>query len=273
MGSTYHGGDKSYVYEIEVPYSIPEHDGTIDIVAVRIPRLNVPIPPLMKNNIFLIIEAKKASSEIKHWVFLKNTHTEYSRLYESSFVSITKFAKKDDLIHIENRLTFQKLGYSFPDKYDKCVNCFEYNEKFKLNRNNDEKIYKPLLQVHRELNGFCQRDLIVHKHRFDTPEGAIFLPIIVTTANLYTVSYNPQEVILPEALLPTDKAILEEKSWLTYDFPLPQHLRSIKGKRIRTEKLTTFIVSANHWEQFLNSVGEIYGFGEKRDHDIWERLE
>ncbi|MEK7546997.1 MAG: hypothetical protein AAB536_02355 [Patescibacteria group bacterium] len=256
-----------YHYEPEVPYSISDYDGTIDIVAAWFRSDDHFLAPF-QGNIFLVIEAKRADPSIKNWLFVKDVHKKYHKFYNSSFISISKNQANADETHVENGLTFPTLGYRTQDNFDKCINGFEYNEKFVLNRSSENKIHKPFLQVHRGLNGFASGTPIIQKHKFDLSKRKVYLPIVVITANIFTVDYNPSDIELPGAVINPSKANLSSKKWITYEYPLSNQLGRLQNQPLKTEKLTTFIVQANSWEKFLNSVFVVYGVGSILDCDI-----
>ncbi|GEM_PF-1154088 len=253
------GKNKNYHYQVEVPYTSLQ-SGTIDIVAVWF-KGELPSSPF-DGSIFLIIEAKKANPQIKNWIFIKDMHTQYHKYYASSFISIT-----DKAPHIERALTFPDLNYLTQEYYDKCINAFEYNHQLKLNRNTEEKIYRSLLQVHEGLNGFAQKDPVLQRITFNFANETIYIPVVVTTANLFTAEYDPEKVELPEGILDPDKTDIKEVQWLTYEFPITRELSIVRSLDVRTctEKLTTFIVAGKHWAEFLKKVFVIYGKGQVVD--------
>lgn len=237
-------------YDIELPYSTPNHSGTIDIVA-----------DCFRNDdrhLLLAIEAKKANPQIKNWIFIKDNHVQYHRFYKPSFVSLNN---KD--MTIEHETTFRKLGYSSSINYDKCINAFESNSKFRLNRSSEEKIYKPLLQIHRGINGLIHGHIQNGKLQARTFQlnQCVYIPVIVTTADLFIAEYDPENVILPEGELdPKKQHNLEKKKWVTYEFPLSEDLKNIEADNaiVSPEKLTTFIVDAQHWKEFIENIANIF---------------
>jgi len=97
----------------------------------------------------------------------------------------------------------------------------------------------------------------------------------VTTANLFTAEYKPEDVELPEGIIKPDKASITETKWLTYELPVTEDLSTIRNINLRDlgEKLTTFVVTAKHWEEFLKGVYVIYGKGDSVDQYLIRRIE
>jgi hypothetical protein len=56
-------------------------------------------------------------------------------------------------------------------------------------------------------------------------ERQIFVPIIVTSADIFTCSFDPADVKADDGEIPFEKAILQQTSHLFYEYPLPRHLQ------------------------------------------------
>ncbi len=54
----------------------------------------------------------------------------------------------------------------------------------------------------------------------------LIVPCIVTTAKLYSCSFDPRDVDPNRGEIPLDKAVLQEMPYVVYEYPLPKHLQS-----------------------------------------------
>jgi len=54
----------------------------------------------------------------------------------------------------------------------------------------------------------------------------LIVPCIVTTAKLYSCSFDPRDVDPNRGEIPLDKAALQEMPFVVYEYPLPKHLQS-----------------------------------------------
>ncbi|WP_238440059.1 hypothetical protein, partial [Frankia sp. AgB1.8] len=101
-------------------------------------------------------------------------------------------------------------------------------------------------------SGYRPLDGIFHE-REDSKRQSIYLPVVITTADIYLAEFEPQEAasgIIPPGRL----ALGGPKQWISYEFPLPDYL----GYEIRREdnsasvkKRTIFIVNESSLEDFL----------------------
>lgn len=228
----------------------PEESMTIDLLAWHTPRPTTDVP--FRGTIFLIVECKRAKSTIKKWVFIPNQHTEQT---PSFYITMT-LGQGDSG---QMCLTFPKLGYPTPESFEGCIQVFEFNETFTaLNRGKEEKTYKAMKQANYGLAGFVngQYRTTFAFSELGLPEwggkgGAVYLPVVVTTADLLLARYDAKEVIGQTGEIPKDRITYKEKPWITFEFPLQKRFAFPTGQELRR---TTFIVNANHWREFLENV-------------------
>src|SRR5207249_796884 len=95
----------------------------------------------------------------------------------------------------------------------------------------------------------------------DTPSNKkriLYLPVVVTTANLFLASFDPSKVSATNGTIDLSAVEYEEKKWITYDFPVPDYLKyqSIYHNRKNddVERSTTFVVNSKHWAEFLKKL-------------------
>jgi hypothetical protein len=249
----------------EYPYTWPPTNGnmigtpgSIDIVAATANIGDSGHPALFGKGVtYLAVECKRADSRIKNWVFsaVPAHARERSRFVSRRFSGGMLGGEPTDVPTHE--VTFPELGYSDAQSYEAVVAGFELDDRMShLNRNEEERMYKHLKQVNTGLKALtvCREPIdglslpVQHPH-------ALYLPVLVTTAHLYLFSHDPREVRIPEGELDVSKMELEEQQWLTYLFPLPDYVPYFGG---RFSKMPTFIVNAEHWEEFLRKVRPVY---------------
>lgn len=244
----------------EHPFTFPKSEGptlgvhgAIDIVAVR------GVEGMKKSLLFLVIECKRANKDTKNWIFLPDKHEGkpaflFSRIISEPFM---------EEIVVSRETTFPELGYSYSGDFDYCYQSIEINEtQTKINRNQEERIYKSLRQVN---HGTCALERKIPKNlhiegldrafNFTRWESFIYVPVIVTTASLFIANFNYKNIkdgnILPGVV------DYQEKKWLTYEFPLPDFISYKTPEGLHLEKRTTFIVNHASLVEFLQKVGNI----------------
>ena len=283
----------STLEEINIYQAIPEFSFThppssgsqigkhssIDILALRgIPDFDN--SKTFEGLILLFIECKRADSTIKNWIFTKNP----SRRIKHPTFFVKKIKKEGDqrlnFYSLESDIIlqgyFDGLGYKKTQNLEYCLQGVEANKELTVvNRNQEKKIYKSLLQANHSLNALYSKsqfyplkiDGLEFPKELKTPIKILFLPVVVTTANLYIANYNPKDVKTGE-INEKDIKFGKERPWLTFEFPLPDYLKHSGNKRFMTslseedimlsvERSTTLIVNSEHWEEFL------------KDFDIW----
>lgn len=254
-----HGG-WIHVAVPEHPFTFPQSEGptlgihgAIDIVAVR------GVKGIEKSLLFLVIECKRANNEIKNWIFISDKHERkpafiFSRITNESLV---------EKIEVSREMAFPELGYSYPGDFDYCYQGIEVNEtQTTINRNQEERIYKSLRQVN---HGACALEHQIPKNlyiegldrafNFTKWQNFIYIPVIVTTANLFIANFDYKNIKDGDIL--SEVGDYQEKKWLTYEFPLPDFISYETPERLHLEKRTTFIVNHASLVGFLEKVGTI----------------
>jgi hypothetical protein len=89
----------------------------------------------------------------------------------------------------------------------------------------------------------------------------LYIPIVVTTANLFICDFSPADVSIDLGELPFDKAILRSVESVVYEYPIPPHLQ-LNGEnwessynKAELEMLFhrhVFIINSLHFEETLD---------------------
>lgn len=249
----------------EWPFTYPPSSGpllgvhsTVDIVAIRV------VSGISeKTLLFLVIQCKRANNSIKNWIFLKENKDKHP-VFIFSDVDEELNEKK----FITRHLTFPDLGYPAVASFDYCNNVIEVNDKFSsVNRNQEEKVYKAIRQANLGIYALENKipkyiENLTTDISLDSFRHFIFLPVVVTTANLYMADFDYKNVNRGD--ISHQDVKYEEKKWLTYEFPLPDFIGYGKVEpRVSIEKRTTFIVNDRAFVDFLKGIGVIYGLGKE----------
>lgn len=266
---------ENYQGIIEVSFTHPPSFGpqlgklsSIDILALRIPNSRKSSHYL--GTTLLFIECKKADPQIKKWFFSADFPKEERPLPTYLFKKIKKEKELERCEYFVLRNgVFPLLGYEGLEDLNGCIQSIEFNERLTtINRNQNENIYKAALQANHALNAFfCKFDYslpIIEGLNFypgELSKKILFIPIVVTTADLYIAEYDPQKVDPKSGKIKEeDINFIGPKSWLTYEFSLPDYLKHTgerdyitEERMIKNERVTTFIVNSEHWKEFLEN--------------------
>ncbi|TQM81261.1 hypothetical protein FHX81_3624 [Saccharothrix saharensis] len=92
----------------------------------------------------------------------------------------------------------------------------------------DEKVYKPLKQVAHATHAFeSMHPKVVEGVNYFRNDDAyptrLYVPVIITTANIYVPEFEPQDVVKGD-VQPGKLSLGEPRKWASYEFPLPDFL-------------------------------------------------
>lgn len=221
--------------------TVPEIiEGAIDVFAVA----NIKEDTLL----CLCIECKKANPEQKHWVF--EMRTTGSEIYPFVY-----YDNKIGELNYEKNIFFPSLNYPGMDHFDRAIQAFQFKTKSgALSRNMTEMAHHSLKQANQAVKAIAPSPNEVFKVLSSGPKNILFLPVVVTTANLWTTKYNPQDVSWKTGELKASKIGLESRDWVHFEFPLPVNLK-LKDKDAKEyEKRPTFVVKANKFSTFVTGL-------------------
>lgn len=228
----------SHVLTKEYPYSLGGNDGSVDILSLKVRADGFDFWSVFS------VECKKSKEGIKNWCFIKTNRGGHNT--KPKFVILD--LRKDD--GVEKRIMQTRYVCPFDDvslsadctvlSEDKVVNFgFECNKLVNsLNRNQEEKIYRSVLQsvsgstyvekkfpYIKEFNFTSDRKTgaIFRHNPLKTYSRVIFLPTVVTTSDLYVASFKSDEV--KDGEINDSEIIWNREDWVIYDFGLPDYLQ------------------------------------------------
>ena len=91
----------------------------------------------------------------------------------------------------------------------------------------------------------------------------LFLPIIVTSARLFTCDFDPDDIDPVSGEIPFSKADLTEQPQVLYEYPLPRHLQAMPlfpevakegGELELFSRMHIWVVHSGHFAEFLNGI-------------------
>jgi hypothetical protein len=226
-------------------YTSEGFEGTIDVLATS--KINGGLL------LCLPIECKKADPLQKHWVFeVRNTKEEPTFPFEYYEAGKQNF-------NYQKNIFFPSLGYDGMDYFDKAIQSFEFNETTgKLNRNTQiGRPYDAMKQANEAVSSFIdeRRKRIYEIVNLNINQADIlFIPTVITTANLFTLEYGPNNIDWNNGQIPIDKLKLKEKDWIHFEFPLPYSLRSRTNSGVGPVKRPSFIVNSKAFSTFVTEL-------------------
>jgi hypothetical protein len=245
----------------EVPFTFPGSNGpllgvhgTVDIVASHRATSD------SDDIVCLVTETKKANEDIKKWIFFENDQ----KNPKWPLFVLDKNMGNTKAVMLTRTITLPKLGYTAQSNYQYCSNAIETNSQFStINRNQTEKVYQSLKQVAHATRALLQIPKVIEGlndlGKMDY-NHLIFLPVVLTTAELYIPKYDKKLLIKGE-IDQRDFDLGLPRKWLTYDLPLPDYLSyqiaRPENSLITVEKLTVFIVNADSLEEFFEKSSDV----------------
>ena len=246
-----------YKVKHEYPFAINGKQGKADIVAV--------FQTSGTSNVLLLFEIKKADPDMKHWIFFKQKETQHSFF---SYQSIKRFPTVSPPNAFYIRTWFPGLGNLTSSSLPIYDMVYEINDTWKSIFKRQDNAEKAMSQVNHGLFSCFSNFYKTQEHLEFTPENfTLFIPVVVTSANLYEAKFEPSDISLKTGEIDTDKFQVEEKEWIAYNYALEDYLQknmhvlnpeidclkpSVSSYQI--PKSLTFVVNSDHFDQFLPSL-------------------
>lgn len=226
-----------------------------------------------------VIECKRQDPTRKYWIFYrKGPRSSESQPFliqtHSLSTSIEKFPWKSKVVRgVMEGLNESKLDY--PSCHTTGIEIFKDGKSWKAN---SEVIYKASIVVAKGVNhlfdseaerlynntriGLKRLEKDRKEHGWPYFLGGTMIPVVITSASLSSVVFDPNEMDTKTFRVSYDKIDREEKKWRVYEFPLPLELRysskdvfTLTGEN-RYAKMHIFIVNGKHVTQFFRRLSE-----------------
>lgn len=237
-----------YSLKTEEPFTFPPSNGpivglsgSIDILAVYSDS---------KKSFCFIIECKRAIPSTKNWILFK-TKNDSSRTY---FLGKSKGPSGGGAGSYG--LLLPQLNYTKLEDYELCDRAIEVNQSFdKLSRNQEEKVYRSLVQANHGLAAaFVGMAPLLAEMCNRSERPMYYIPIVLTTANLYLAGFEPSNVNPDDGTLLESHLSYAEKEWVEYEFGLPDYLSALKKDSLLPHRRSTFIVNSRHMKKFFAGI-------------------
>jgi hypothetical protein len=243
----------------EYPFVVKSTDynsieGSIDILSLRFPQQTI---ASFKRPIALFaFECKKVNTNIKNWCFISGNREGVDPKTFFTSLCISPSSNKLELKLFDNKgVGFGINNGNSVDIADVVLFGYETNESMKdLNRNQENKIYKSLLQCVSGISAMeMKKPFTIGEVNIDEVEFSkyignnylLFVPVVVTTADLWVAKFTSEKVVNGE--IAESDVTWNKKDWVLYDFGLPDYL-SHESAELTSRGV--FIVNNNYLESF-----------------------
>ncbi len=176
----------------------------------------------------LVIECKKNNPDYTNWVFFEKYPD-----YDPKQDFIATFDNGNEGACYTAQST-QIGGYVSSDGREVKENYSNLNVRDKTkttNANIEDACYQVVVATHSLLDEQYIRFTLPREKRINSQLSLyLFIPIIVTTANLYICEYSVSDVSIDRGEISLEKPKLKEVKSLLFEYPIPPHLQLHNGK-------------------------------------------
>ncbi|MCL5005945.1 MAG: hypothetical protein M1404_05375 [Acidobacteria bacterium] len=194
----------------EYPVSIGPEDTVIDFV----------LRMLDTGRTYVVFECKRAHPEYVFWVFSASSSTPAPRPeFLMTMVAHLAHAPRKPVVQTHE---CQIVG-SDPAHFVDMGLEVSHVKPTKGKSGRTENIYAACTQVLTGVGGLANEQ----KKRMDpnAPQTYFYIPVVITSAELFVTRYNPNDVDLKTGDVPLEKADTQPVDWVIYDFPVPEPLQ------------------------------------------------
>jgi hypothetical protein len=180
-----------------------------------------------------IIECKKNNPDFVNWIFFPKGRAAEQRQFA---LYVIRNQIKEDLSqrwNVQSQL-FRSLRPAtiFNEARETRTDYQSYTKGQKTKTSNaaiTEAAYQVALATKAIVNEEAEHSKKRAAHNPIPPldyHTQLIVPCIVTTAKLYSCSFDPKDVDTERGEVPFKKAVLQEMPFVVYEYPLPKHLQS-----------------------------------------------
>lgn len=171
----------------------------------------------------LFIECKKANPEFVDWVFFPKFEGDYeNRTVLIGITTTTIYENTPDIVFGNSR-----VGWDIPIADDARETRGDYKDVSKgiKTKSSNASITEASYQVVLATHAIAEIEMSSKLEADDIGSPVVFLPVIVTTANLFICEYDPADVSLDTGQIEIEKAKLQPIDKVIYRYPIPPHLQ------------------------------------------------
>ena len=252
--------------DLEEPFTFPGSTEATkgDPGAVDVRAVSYGITPSHQPIVY-IVECKRSLPGESYWVFFTKKEQ-----YESPIFYQYKIAPPIADGHslkwhpsTNTNISFPSLNIRMPVDFNLAYSGIELNEKFEgTNVTDGEKMNKPMRQVIRGTLATTDNKQFRETvgRRIDSGfESILFMPVVVTTAQLYLADYQREHIDLSTGTIVTRKVEFRPVNVAAFQFPLPDYYHQFagprhpdEGRKPRPDFLTVMVVNAAYLPEFIN---------------------
>jgi len=224
----------------EFPYTFPPSSQSIkgDVNSIDILSLKIPYDQWRDHCwVYYFIECKKSKLGVKNWCFIKTNRSPKptpSRFFAGHFY------KNEDQVSLGFQSQFIDHDRLFGPEADVVIHGYEVNNTLdRLNRNQEEKIYKSAMQAVLACSwleslktplipGFANENYIAVWAKGVIPidyPAVVSMPVLVTTSEIFVASIVAEDVDGATGEISAENVRWEKRELVIYDLGLPDWLQ------------------------------------------------
>lgn len=213
----------------------------------------------------LVIECKKNNPEFVNWIFFPHRKRYQGDLFEISRMFNRKDSGNDGWV-IDTDIA--KLYFENISKTDEARETRGSYKDYKNNatktKTSNSSISDAAYQVAIAAQSILVEEVLRHKHGNQNWQYHLILPVIVTSARLFTCNFQPKDVDKNTGEILAKKTSLEEQPYLIFEYALPRHLQALKDehRELPLRKLESYmrmqimVVHSAKLQEFLKMIRE-----------------
>ncbi len=159
--------------------------------------------------IYLLAECKRANPALSNWCFAPSPHVHGGSFYKSGVFERVQ-------LNENNVYAFAKTTFTGLESYHVALEV-KSNDKGDTSGARREAIEDAATQVLRGLNGMVEF-LVRHPQFFEGEQRVVLLPVIFTTAHLWTSNIDLGEANRATGNIDLSKADFRSEKWLLYQY-------------------------------------------------------
>lgn len=224
------------VLSTNYPVEFPKHNGpligeqsTLDVYA-QLDKQTIKLT--------LLVECKKNNPEFIDWVFFAHSKVDRAKHFSGLMVynQVTTGEKWTTMSSISPMISLDWVVTS--DAWETRGKYKDYQKGDKTKTSNAAITHaahqialatRAIFGEEIENATFLSKSLSVSEKPY---EHQILIPTVVTTAKLYTCSFEPKDINAKTGEISWDSVKLQEQPYLLYEYPLPAHFKSVPVDRV-----------------------------------------
>jgi len=232
---------KLFFITSEYPVRVAQEESRLDVLGF----IPYSINPNSGSGIYLTIECKKHNADFVDWVFFPTIQNQLFGVDYSQCAFLKTYPYNNEFL-VKTKIELSKKRYTNKpisgDSREVRGTYKDVSNGIKTKTSNSsitEASYQVTLATHSIINEHIRLNDENIKHNQNSLFGVyIYVPVIVTTANLYLLDYKVDDIDTLTGEIAFDKTKLNPVNWLWYEYPIPPHLQ-LDMEVDNSDKMTT----------------------------------